>query len=290
VIEVLQLLVAGLATGCIYGLVALGFVLIYKAAEVINFAQGDILMVGAFLALTLITPLGLGFWLGTFCAVLLMAALGWLIDAAIVRRVIGQPQFATVMLTIGIGMILRCIASITWGPDTRTLASPFNAGMWSLGGVPVSSTYGSIILGTVLMCGGLFAFFRYTRVGLAMQAASQNQLAAYIMGMPVKRLLSGVWALAAAVSTLAGVLVAPVSLIDPNMGNIALRALAAAVLGGFGSIPGALIGGAIVGIAELLAAAYVEQSLREVTPHVILLLVLVLRPQGLFGAVARKKV
>jgi branched-chain amino acid transport system permease protein len=123
-----------------------------------------------------------------------------------------------------------------------------------------------------------------------MQAASQNQLAAYIMGMPVKRLLSGVWALAAAVSTLAGVLVAPVSLIDPNMGNIALRALAAAVLGGFGSIPGALIGGAIVGIAELLAAAYVEQSLREVTPHVILLLVLVLRPQGLFGAVARKKV
>jgi len=288
--EVLQLLIAGLATGCVYGLVALGFVLIYKAAEVVNFAQGDMLMLGAFLALTFITSLNLGFWLGTLCAVLAMAAIGWIIDAAIVRRVIGQPQFATVMLTIGVGMMLRCAASIIWGPDTRTLASPFNAGMWSLAGVPVSTTYISIITGTVIMCAGLFAFFRFTRIGVAMQAASQNQLAAYIMGMPVKRLLSAVWALAAAVSTMAGVLVAPVSLIDPNMGSIALRALAAAVLGGFGSIFGALVGGAIVGIAELFAAAYVEEALRDVVPHVILLLVLVLRPQGLFGAVGRKKV
>ena len=289
-IEVFQLLIAGLATGCVYGLVALGFVLIYKAAEVVNFAQGDLLMLGAFLALTFVSGLGLGFWLGTLCAVLVMAVVGWLLDSAIVRRVIGQPQFATVMLTIGIGMVLRSAASITWGPDTRTLASPFNAGMISVAGVPVSTTYVSIIGGTFLMCGALFAFFRYTRVGVAMQAASQNQLAAYFMGLPVKRLLSGVWALAAAVSTMAGVLVAPVSLIDPNMGNIALRALAGAVLGGFGSIPGALVGGAIVGIAELLAAAYVNEALRYVVPHVILLLVLVLRPQGLFGAVARKKV
>jgi branched-chain amino acid transport system permease protein len=288
--EVLQLLIAGLATGCVYGLVALGFVLIYKAAEVVNFAQGDMLMLGAFLALTFITSLNLGFWLGTLCAVLVMAAIGWIIDAAIVRRVIGQPQFATVMLTIGVGMMLRCAASITWGPDTRTLASPFNAGMWSIAGVPVSTTYVSIIAGTVILCAGLFAFFRFTRIGVAMQAASQNQLAAYIMGMPVKRLLSAVWALAAGVSTVAGVLVAPVSLIDPNMGSIALRALAAAVLGGFGSIFGALVGGAIVGIAELFAAAYVEEALRDVVPHLILLLVLVLRPQGLFGAVGRKKV
>lgn len=288
--EVLQLLIAGLATGCVYGLVALGFVLIYKAAEVVNFAQGDMLMLGAFLALTFITSLELGFWLGTLCAVLVMAAIGWIIDAAIVRRVIGQPQFATVMLTIGVGMMLRCAASITWGPDTRTLASPFNAGMWSIAGVPVSTTYVSIIAGTVILCAGLFAFFRFTRIGVAMQAASQNQLAAYIMGMPVKRLLSAVWALAAGVSTVAGVLVAPVSLIDPNMGSIALRALAAAVLGGFGSIFGALVGGAIVGIAELFAAAYVEEALRDVVPHLILLLVLVLRPQGLFGAVGRKKV
>lgn len=288
--EVLQLLIAGLATGCVYGLVALGFVLIYKAAEVVNFAQGDMLMLGAFLALTFVTSLNLGFWLGTLCAVLVMAAIGWIIDAAIVRRVIGQPQFATVMLTIGVGMMLRCAASITWGPDTRTLASPFNAGMWSVAGAPVSTTYVSIIAGTVILCAGLFAFFRFTRIGVAMQAASQNQLAAYIMGMPVKRLLSAVWALAAGVSTVAGVLVAPVSLIDPNMGSIALRALAAAVLGGFGSIFGALVGGAIVGIAELFAAAYVEETLRDVVPHLILLLVLVLRPQGLFGAVGRKKV
>ncbi len=288
--EVLQLLVSGLATGCVYGLVALGFVLIYKAAEVVNFAQGDLLMLGAFLALTFISTLELGFWLGTLCAVLAMAVVGWLLDAVVIRQVIGQPQFSTVMLTIGIGMVLRSVASIAWGPDTRSLATPFSTGMVSVAGVPVSSTYLSIIGGTVLLCVLLFAFFRYTRVGVAMQAASQNQLAAYFMGMPVKTLLSAIWALAAAVSTIAGVLVAPVSLIDPNMGNIALRALAGAVLGGFGSIPGALVGGAIVGIAELFAAAWVDEKLRDIVPHVILLLVLVLRPQGLFGAVGRKKV
>jgi branched-chain amino acid transport system permease protein len=288
--EVLQLLVSGLATGCVYGLVALGFVLIYKAAEVVNFAQGDLLMLGAFLALTFISTLELGFWLGTLCAVLAMAVVGWLLDAVVIRQVIGQPQFSTVMLTIGIGMVLRSVASIAWGPDTRSLATPFSTGMVSVAGVPVSSTYLSIIGGTVLLCVLLFAFFRYTRVGVAMQAASQNQLAAYFMGMPVKTLLSAIWALAAAVSTIAGVLVAPVSLIDPNMGHIALRALAGAVLGGFGSIPGALVGGAIVGIAELFAAAWVDEKLRDIVPHVILLLVLVLRPQGLFGAVGRKKV
>ena len=273
-----------------YGLVALGFVLIYKAAEVVNFAQGDLLMLGAFLALTFISTLELGFWLGTLCAVLAMAVVGWLLDAVVIRQVIGQPQFSTVMLTIGIGMVLRSVASIAWGPDTRSLATPFSTGMVSVAGVPVSSTYLSIIGGTVLLCVLLFAFFRYTRVGVAMQAASQNQLAAYFMGMPVKTLLSAIWALAAAVSTIAGVLVAPVSLIDPNMGHIALRALAGAVLGGFGSIPGALVGGAIVGIAELFAAAWVDEKLRDIVPHVILLLVLVLRPQGLFGAVGRKKV
>ncbi len=288
--ELIQILVSGLATGCVYGLVALGFVLIYKAAEVVNFAQGDLLMVGTFFALTFASGIGLGFWPGLACAVLLMAALGWVLDAGVVRRVIGQPQFATVMLTIGVGMVLRSAVSIAWGPDTRTLASPFSETMWSLGGVPVSGTYLSIIAGTVLLCAGLYAFFRYTRMGVAMQAASQNQLAAYVMGMPVKRLISGVWALAAAVSTVAGVLIAPVSLVEPNMGNIALRALAGAVLGGFGSIPGALVGGAIVGIAELAAAAYVAEALRDVVPHAILLLVLVVRPQGLFGAVARKKV
>lgn len=288
--EIVGLLIAGLATGCVYGLVALGFVLVYKAAEVINFAQGDVLMLGTFLALTFITTLGMGFWLGSLAALLVMAVVGWLLDALIVRRIIGQPQFSAVMLTIGLGMILRCVASITWGPTPRTLDSPFNKGQWLFGGTAVSFNYVSIIAGTFVICTTLFVFLRYTRLGLAMQAASQNQIAAYVMGVPVKQILSGVWGLAAVVSTMAGVLVAPVSLVDPNMGSIALRSLAAAVLGGFSSIPGALVGGAIVGITQLFAAAFVEESLREIVPHVIVLVVLVFRPQGLFGAVARKKV
>jgi branched-chain amino acid transport system permease protein len=136
----------------------------------------------------------------------------------------------------------------------------------------------------------LFVFFRRTRVGVAMQAASQNQLAAYYMGIPVKRMFSLIWAISAGVAAIAGVLLAPVSLIDINLGFIGLKAFAAAVLGGFGSIPGALVGGITIGLIELLSGAYLPHGFKDVAAYVVLLLVLAIRPQGMFGTVGRKKV
>jgi branched-chain amino acid transport system permease protein len=287
---VLQLVLNGLAVGCIYGLVALGFVLIYKATELVNFAQGDFMMLGAFSCYMFVVWYGLGYWVAFALAIAVVGLFGAALDATVLRRVLGQPQFAVVMLTIGLGAIFRSFASITWGSEIYTLPTPFSAKASRVGGVSVSHEYVSIIVGTVLLCAVLYAFFTHTRVGVAMQAASQNQLAAYYMGIPVKRMFSLIWAISAGVAAIAGVLLAPVSLIDINLGFIGLKAFAAAVLGGFGSIPGALVGGITIGLIELLSGAYLPHGFKDVAAYVVLLLVLAIRPQGIFGTVGRKKV
>jgi branched-chain amino acid transport system permease protein len=280
----------GVAVGCIYGLVALGFVLIYKATELVNFAQGDLLMLGAFVCYMAVVWWGLDYWLAFLIAVVTIAAFGALLDVIVLRRVIGQPQFAVVMLTIGLGSIFRTFASVTWGSEIYTLPTPFG-GVWQVGGITISHQYLSIIVGTLVLCGALYAFFNFTRIGVAMQATSQNQLAAYYMGIPVKRIFSLIWAISAGVATAAGVLLAPVTLIDINMGlAVALKAFAAAVLGGFGSIPGALLGGIIIGLIELFSGATLPDGFKDTMPYIVLLIVLAVRPQGLFGKLGRKKV
>ncbi len=276
--------------GCIYGLVALGFVLIYKATELVNFAQGDLLMLGAFVCYMAVDWWGLDYWLGFVIAIVAVSAFGALLDATLLRRVIGQPQFAIVMLTIGLGAMFRTFASVTWGSEIYTLPTPFG-GVTQIAGVTLSHQYLSIIVGTLILCGGLYSFFNYTRIGVAMQATSQNQLAAYYMGIPVKLIFSMIWAISAGTAAVAGILLAPVTLIDINMGlAVALKAFAAAVLGGFGSIPGALVGGIVIGLIELFAGATLPDGFKDTAPYIVLLVMLVVRPQGLFGSLGRKKV
>jgi branched-chain amino acid transport system permease protein len=251
--RILQLIVNGAASGCIYGLIALGFVLIYKATEMVNFAQGDIMMLGGFVAFSLIANFHLPYWVGGLLAILITAAFGYALDALVLRRVIGQPQFAVVMLTLGLGFIFRAVAGITWGYDSVGFNTPFTNKTANISGLVIGQDNLSIIVGTVLLCGVLYLFFSKTRVGVAMQAASQNQLAAYYMGIPVRTIFSLIWAISAGVACLAGILLSPVSMIDVNMGFLGIKAFAAAVIGGFGSIPGSLIGGVIVGIVEQFA-------------------------------------
>jgi len=248
------------------------------------------MMLGAFVCYMLVVWYGWGYWPAFAAAVAAVALFGAGLDAGILRRVLGQPQFAVVMLTIGLGAIFRSFASITWGSEIYTLPTPFSAKATRIAGVTVSHEYVAIIVGTILLCAVLYAFFTWTRVGVAMQAASQNQLAAYYMGIPVKRMFSLIWAISAGVAAIAGVLLAPVSLIDTNLGFIGLKAFAAAVLGGFGSIPGALVGGLTIGLIELWSGTYLPQGFKDVAAYVVLLLVLAVRPQGMFGTVGRKKV
>ena len=287
----MQLTLNGLAVGCIYGLVALGFVLIYKATEMVNFAQGDLMMLGAFVALTCIGTWGMGYWLGLLAAALAMAVLGYVLDAVVLRRIIGQPQFAVVILTISLGFIMRSAAGFIWGNDTLNFPdTPFTGQMTDVAGVVMSWEHLSIIFGTLVLAGLLYLFFNYTKLGNAMQAASQNQLAAYYVGIPVKRINSLIWALSAIVATIAGVLFAPISLVEPSNGFYGIKAFAAAVIGGFGSLLGTVLGGLIIGVSETLAARYLPPGFKEIVAYLLMLVVLMLRPHGLFSTLQRKKV
>jgi len=291
-LEIAQLLLGGIAVGCVYGLVALGFVLIYKATESVNFAQGDMMMLGAFITLQFVNTAywGMPFWLGIVCAVIVMAAVGYLMEALVIRKLFGQPQFAVVILTIAIGFVLRFLAGFIWGHEPLTLETPFAGRYVSFAGLAIGVDEIFVIATTLVLTLVLYLFFARTRLGMAMQASSQNQLAAYYMGVPVKRIHGFVWALSGGISTIAGVLFAARGSIDPNLGLLGIKAFAAAVIGGFGSLPGALAGGLIVGISEPFAGRYIAAGYSQIMPYAIMLLVLVLRPNGLFAQIQAKKV
>lgn len=289
-LQIIQLLLIGISQGCFYGLIALGFVLIYKATEMINFAQGDMMMLGMFLGITVTVGMGLPFWSAIPICMLAMGIFGYLMDVLIFRRVIGQPAFVIVVLTISLGFIMRAGAGMIWGAQPLALPSPL-VGNLEIGGLVITIERVAVIVGTIIVTSLLYMFFRYTRVGVAMQASSQNQLAAYYMGIPVKRIFSLIWFISAAVAALAGLLVAPVvTTVTTDIGLVVtIKAFAGAVIGGFGSLPGAILGCLIIGIVEPFAGAYLPEF-KEIVAFLILFAVLVLRPQGLFAQVQRKKV
>ena len=290
--QALQIVISGIAQGCIYGLIALGVVLIYKATETVSFAQGELMMLGAFIGLVSMTALGFPFWLAFAAAVLAMAVFGGLLERLVIRPILGQPAFSIVMLTIGIGYVAR--GAITMlpaiGTETHTLPVPYKDQIWKLGELVINVEQIVIIGATLLLSAALYAMFKYSKLGVAMQAASQNQIAAYYMGIPVKRLNGLVWALAAAVAAIAGLLLAPITFVHANMGFIGLKAMPAAVVGGFGSLPGAIVGGLIIGVVESLSGFYLPEGFKDIAAYVVVLVMLVVRPNGLFGERLRKKV
>ena len=297
--QVFQLLISGISQGCIYGLIALGFVLIYKATETVSFAQGELMMLGAFGGLACMTFLGFPFWLAVISAIGAMAVFGVLLERVVIRPILGQPAFSIVMLTIGIGYVARGLITMipNIGTETHTLPVPYKDMIWKLGGdangigaLVVNIEQVVVIASTAMLCVLLFAMFRYSKLGIAMQASSQNQLAAYYMGIPVQRLNGLAWGLAAAVAAVAGLLLAPITFVHANMGLIGLKAFPAAVVGGFGSLPGAIVGGLIIGIVESLSGFYLPDGFKDTAAYIVVLVMLMVKPNGLFGEKLRKKV
>jgi branched-chain amino acid transport system permease protein len=289
-VEVLQLLISGVSQGCVYGLIALGFVLIYKATEMVNFAQGDIMMLGAYVAITFVNLWGWPFWWALPATVMTMAVVGMLLERLLLRPMIGEPHFAVLMLTIGLGFVLRAVAGAIWSATPQRLNAPYVGSVAQIGELVIGYESIAIVIGTVLLCTLLWLFFRFTRLGVAMQAASQNQLAAFYVGIPVKRIFSLVWAISAGIAAVAGMLTAPALMVDPNTGFIGIKAFAAAIVGGFGSLPGAILGGLLVGVVEQFAGLYLPPGFSDVSAYVLLLVMLMLRPQGLFATMQKKKV
>ncbi|MGH8675200.1 MAG: branched-chain amino acid ABC transporter permease [Burkholderiales bacterium] len=290
--QILQLLVAGVSQGCVYALVALGFVLIYKATETVNFAQGDVMMLGAFFALTASVIMGWPYWATIVFAVAVMAVVGMLTERLVLRPVLGHPSFTVVMITIGVGYVMRGVVTMVpgWGTETYQIPTPYVDDVWKVGGVILPVQQLMVIAMTAALCGALYLFFRFTRVGIAMQATSQNQLAAYYMGIPVRRINMMIWGLSAGVAAFAGMLLAPVTFVHSNMGFIGLKAFPAAVVGGFGSVPGSIVGGLIIGVVEALSGFYLPEGFKDVAAYVVVLIVLLVWPSGIFGETMRKKV
>lgn len=287
--DVIHLGVTGLAQGCAYGLIALGFVLIYKATEVVNFAHGEFMMLGAFTVLAYSEAMGGSFWPAFVLGCLTVGVVGYVIDAQIMRRIIGQSAASIFILTVAFGFIFRSLAGMIWGWNTLSLDTPFD-GQVQLGSeLAIATDRLAIIVATAILVAALYLFFSKTRFGLAMQAASQNQLAAFYMGIPVKRLVSVTWAIGALIAAAAGALLAPVTQIDTTIGLLGIKALAGAIVGGFGSIPGALLGCLLIGVIEPFAD-YLFPEIKGVSPYIVMLLVLFVRPEGIISQTYQKKV
>jgi branched-chain amino acid transport system permease protein len=220
-----------------------------------------------------------------------LGVFAYLLDALLLRRVFGQPQLTMVVLTIALGFVLRFIIGAVWGHDPVGLESPMAGQRLSIGGLTVPVIDAVIIVATVSLVALLWLFFARTRLGLAMQASSQNQMAAYYMGIPVKRVVSLVWAMSGVVAAIAGVLFAAKGAVEPAAGLVfGIKAFAAAVIGGMGSLPGALAGGLLIGVMEPFAARHLPSHVAQVSPYMLMLVVLILRPSGLFAQVKAKKV
>jgi len=281
--QLTQLIVQGISTGAIYGLVALGLVLSYKATEVLNFAQGDVLMLSAFLGWGFMVGAGLPFWPSLLLVVALVAALCFVLEAKIMRRIVGRPQFAGVMLTIGISFMIRGAVSMFLGPESRSYETPWTGQAVQLGGGVVAQLNLVIVVAAMGVTALLYLFLRHTTLGVAVHASAQNQLAAYLCGVRVKRLNSLVWAISGAIAALCGLLLAPITLVDLGLWFVMLKSLAALVLGGFGSAPGAIVGGLLIGVIEQFAGVYLPDGVKDVTPYLVLIAVLVLYPRGILG-------
>jgi branched-chain amino acid transport system permease protein len=287
----LQLLIAGLALGSIYALVALGFVVIYRSSAVFNFAHGEFLMIGAFLMITLVAA-GLP-WIGALALTMIVTGLlGMGVERGVLRPMVGQPVFVTVILTIFIGLVLRIFAVAIWGVSERGMPTPWDtSGIFNLGGSRVTyNSVGAIVAGAVVLV-GFYWLFQRSKIGIGMRATASDQEVSLGLGIPVGKVFALSWFLAGALAALAGVFLGMFPrIVDINLGFIALRAFPAVLIGGLESPLGAVIGGLSLGVLELLAQGYINpmlgtfgQNFHAVFPYVVMIAFLMVRPYGLFG-------
>jgi branched-chain amino acid transport system permease protein len=289
--DFLQLGFAGLALGSMYALVALGFVIIYKATGVINFAQGGLVVLGGYLTYNVHQTWGVPFYLAIPIAMVLCALVGAAVERTVLRRMVGQPVFAVIMLTIGLLFIIEQVVTGVWGFSTLRMGDPWGIHKFTVGGVVLSVVSLWTIILTALVMAAFFVFFRYSRMGVAMRATAFDQEAAIANGISARRIFALSWAIAGAVATLAGVLLSSGGAgINPNIEFVALLAFPAIILGGLDSPGGAVIGGIIIGITQTLTAGYqpdcaawLGSGFDQVMPYVVMIAILLVRPYGLFG-------
>jgi branched-chain amino acid transport system permease protein len=286
---ILQLALSGLSIGSIYALVGLALVLPFKASGIVNFAQGEIVTFGAYLALIL-SGLGLPY-LAVVPLVLVGAAmLGMATERLLIRPIVNQPEFTLVIVTFAIGFIIKAAVRLHWQDNTFSVDAPFVGPPLVLGALRLNPAYLVFILSTIVVVAALFLFFGYSKFGKAMRATALDPVAAKLMGIRIGSVFSAAWALSTMLGAFVGLLLAPVIGINPEIGHLILKGLVAAVIGGFSSLGGAVVGGLLLGLLETYAGAFFGATFKNLVPFGVLILLLLLRPQGLAGASSVRRV
>ena len=278
-----QVLFSGLALGSIYGLVALGFAVVFKATEVFNFAQGMFVVCGAFFAVTAITLLNLPFPLAILFIIGAAATLGVVIHVLLIQPLAGRPMLSVIMLTIALSIVMRSVIEILYGPQGRSLVTPMPSGIFLLGDVRISQLHLTAALVSWACMAGFALFFRFTSIGLLMRATADSHEAAVVSGVNVNVMNRLAWAIGSTLAAIGGVFLGQLQIASTDLENVGLLALPAVVIGGMQSIPGAIVGGLLVGVIEQLAASYISPKSSDILIYVLLLAILLVRPWGLFG-------
>jgi branched-chain amino acid transport system permease protein len=284
----IELLVNGLVVGTLYGVVAMSFVLIYKATQVVNFAQGELLLVGAWVCWALLTKFQVPFWLGMPLTLVFMFAFGILIQVVVLRPMIGEPIISVIMVTIALSTVFQATLKWIFGINPQPFPRVFATQSVSIAGMQFQAVYVMSLVVSVLMMAGMAWFFRMSKYGLAMRATAFNQQVAQSLGISVKNVFAIAWAISAMVSAVAGVVVAIVNGVSFGLANYGIKVFPAVILGGLDSVGGAVLGGIIIGLLENLAQ-YVDSqylhwgNLYEIAPFYVLIIILMIKPYGLFG-------
>jgi branched-chain amino acid transport system permease protein len=282
-VEFFQFVIGGLAVGSIYGLVALGFVLIFKSTDVFNFAQGDLLMVGGYLLFTCLATFALPMVPAILVALAMAAVIGVLLQVIVFRPMIGRPLLTVVMVTIALSLIIRSVMQIIYGPQERSLPERLPSDAIEFLGLRIS-TLDLIVMGVTAVCVTAFAlFFRRSKLGLEMRATAENVEAAMLSGIDANKVFIMAFGIGTATAALGGVLMGNLQAVSPQLNALGLLAFPAAVLGGLTSIPGAVVGGLIIGVIQQLSIGYISGAASNVVVYLLLLTMLLVRPYGLFG-------
>jgi branched-chain amino acid transport system permease protein len=286
----IDLLINGIVLGSIYSLMAIGYTMVWNILRFINFAHGEVYMGGAFVAFFL-SSLGISIWIAYLGGVVAGALIGYLMEKLVYKKIRNAPKLNMLIAAIGLSILLQNLAQLIWGATPQRLHSPFLVNHIMIGSTQFSYHYFFILIITVILMLALEFFMNRTLVGKAVQAASQNIQAAELMGINANKIISITFAIGSAVGAIAGILLGPLYLVYPTMGALAgLKGFTASVLGGMGNIPGAMVAGLLLGILESLAAGYISSGYRDAVAMIILLIILLVRPQGIFGKVVQEKV
>ena len=280
----LQILFSGLAVGAIYSLVALGFVLIIRATNVVNFAQGDFAMLGAFAMMTLLTLLKLPYWLSFLLALAVMTVFGVIFNYGVYYPLRNRSFLPVIISTLGASIFLQNTVLAVFGPQAQPLEKVFKASGFEVGGVFLDSQYLVILAVTVVAVAFQYFLFEHTLLGKKLQATSQDKDMARLLGIPVAWMIAITFIYSATLGGLAGILIGPVLFVSIGMGSIiALKAFSATIIGGFGDVTGAIVGGLLLGVVESFAGAYISVPYKDAFGFLLLFIFLLIRPQGIFG-------